>query len=108
MSKKKQELTRKFSKDEIEEIISGMFTFLNEKQDNIFVNDYLILERKLMFSDVQILKQTDEHFNRSYKDAMKIEKTKLIKFAAADRLNASFVKSVLDEPDHNDWNSNND
>ena len=100
--------SKQFSKKEIDEIIQGLFNFLNEKPDNIFVNDYLILERKLLHSDIKILKQTNEVFLTAYKDAMKIEKTKLIKYAAADRLNASFVKSVLEEPEHNEFHPNHD
>lgn len=103
---KKQETpaktSREFTPEEIQEIITGLFEFMNDKDQkgNIFVNDYLILERQLLHSDIQILKTTNETFLTAFRNGMQIEETKLKKFAAADRLNASFVKEILNR-DHN-------
>jgi len=94
--------SRDFSEQEINEIITGLFEFMNDRdlKGNIFVNDYLILEKQLLHSDIEILKQTNETFYTAFRNGMQIEETKLKKFAAADRLNASFVKEILNR-DHN-------
>lgn len=94
--------SREFTPEEIQEIITGLFEFMNDRDQkgNIFVNDYLILEKQLLHSDIKILKQTSEEFYTAFCNGMQIEETKLKKFAAADRLNASFVKEILNR-DHN-------
>lgn len=104
--KKKEEiiqpLSREFPPKEIKEIIDGLFIFMNDEKEkgNIFVSDYLMLEKKILHSDIQILKKTNPEFLTAYINGMQIEETKLKKFAAADRLNASFVKEILTR-DHN-------
>lgn len=97
-----QKTSREFPPQEIQEIITGLFEFMNDKDQkgNIFVKDYLILERQLLHSDIQILKETSEQFLLAFNNGMQIEEIKLKKFAAADRLNASFVKEILNR-DHN-------
>ena len=102
MSKKVKlpETSREFIPEEIDTLIAGLFEFLREKQDNIFVDDYFILEKNILNSDFEILKQHNEKFKTAYENGMKIEQTKLKKYASADRLNASFVRAILDR-DHN-------
>lgn len=102
MAKKKElpQTSREFTDQEISELITGLFTFLKEKPDNIFVNDYFILEKQMFNSDFEILKEINEKFKIAYQNGMKIEETKLKKYAVGDRLNASFVRAILDR-DHN-------
>lgn len=102
MAKKTQQpkTSREFTDQEIDDLINGLFAFLKEKPDNIFVNDYFILEKQILNSDFQILKEINLKFKTAYENGMKIEETKLKKYAVGDRLNASFVKSILDR-DHN-------
>lgn len=97
--------SREFSPEEIQEIITGLFEFMNdhEQKGNIFVNDYLILQKQILHSDIKILRETNSEFNQAFCNGMQIEETKLKKFAAADRLNASFVKEILNR-DHNSSN----
>lgn len=89
-----------FPESKINEIIIGLFDFLHEKPENIFVKDYLILECKLLFSDIEILKEYHENFRVQYRNALQVEETKLKKYAAADKLNATFVKEIINR-DHN-------
>ena len=98
MAKKQQQPQTiiQYTDQEIEDIITGLFTFLREKPDNIFVDDYFILEKQMFASDVEILKETNPKFKEAFYNGMKIEAAKLKKFAAADRLNATFVKNIID------------
>ena len=102
MSKKKTQIktSKEYTDEEIIEIIKQLFDFLYEKPEHIFVKDFLILEKKMLSSDIDILKKTNPIFETAFNDAMQIEETKLKKFGAADRLNASFVKEILNR-DHN-------
>lgn len=92
---KKLVTSREFSSEEIDEIIQGLFNFLHEKSDNIFVDDFLILEKQIFQSDIDALKLTNKTFKLAFDNAKKIESTKLKKYAAADRLNASFVSKFI-------------
>lgn len=97
---KKKTTSIEFSEEMIQEIIKGLFDFLNEKPDNIFINDFLILQKKLRNSDIEVLATINEDFRIAIDDAKKIEETKLKKYASADRLNASFVKEILNRDHH--------
>lgn len=76
---KKKTTSVEFSEETIQEIIKGLFDFLNEKPDNIFINDYLILQRKIRNSDIEVLSTINEDFKIAIDDAKKIEETKLKK-----------------------------
>lgn len=49
---KKKTTSIEFSEEMIQEIIKGLFDFLNEKPDNIFINDFLILQEAARNSDI--------------------------------------------------------
>lgn len=90
-----KQLSRGFSKQELETIVKELFVFMHEKPEHVFIDDFLILEKQLLKSDLQILIEKNEEFAIDIKNALEIEKTKLIKYGSADKFNASFVKEVL-------------
>ena len=92
--------SKPYSEIEITELINGLFNFLNEKPEHVFVKDYLILEKQMYNSDIEILKEINPIFKTAIDNAMIVEETKLKKYAAADKLNATFVKEILNR-DHN-------
>jgi hypothetical protein len=90
-----KQTSRDFCKEELGTIIKELFIFMHGKPEHVFIDDFLILEKQLLKSDLQILVEKNEDFAIGIKNALEIEKTKLIKYGSADKFNASFVKEVL-------------
>jgi hypothetical protein len=96
MAKQKAKNTsREFTDQELKQVILELYEFMHEKPEHVFIDDFLILEKKMLHSDLQILIETDADFATGIKNGLEIEKTKLIKYGSADKFNASFVKEVL-------------
>ena len=97
MSKRKNitPLSREFSDTEIENLVTEMQNWFHIKEDNIHIDDFLYLEKKLLATDVENLYQNNEAFKIGFQNAEKIELAKLKKYASGDRLNAAIVKQIL-------------
>jgi len=72
-----------------------------EEEENIFVDEFLVIKKRISIREIGDLKQ-DKDFLKKYNLAKDIEKTKLVKFSAGDRLNIGFVKYYLANQEKDD------
>lgn len=89
------EISREYPQSEINSLCEEMKNWFYEKEDNIFLDDFLLLKKKIPRNDVINLLYTNQKFKNAHKNALAIEQAKLQKFGAGDRLNASIVKQIL-------------
>jgi len=101
MKKKTPKPSRDFTEAEAIQIGNELLEWFHQKDDHIYVDDFLLITKKLLATDVEYLIATFPAFKESLSNADKIELAKLKKYASADRLNASIVKTIM--TNKHDW-----
>jgi len=87
--------TKEYSEAEINEIAFELINWLKEKDDHIFIDDFLFTKKFIHPKDVEYFIQINKNFSETMDQANAIELAKLKKFSAGDRLNATIVKQIL-------------
>ena len=82
---------KNYSKEEALQIANDLINWLHESDQNLLVDDFLLNKKKIFKNDVDYLSQQYDDFKKLIDQANAIELTKLIKFCAADKLNASVI-----------------
>jgi len=89
-----------YSEEQKQQIVSELFEWFYKKPENIFIEDFLLDEKKIFKNDLDFMMQTDENFKLLITQAKHIELSRLKKHGAGDRLNSSIVNKILIN-DHN-------
>ena len=94
-NKKKLKPIKSYSHEESMKIANELIEWLLEKEENMHIDDFLYVIKRIFKNDVDFLIANNEEFKQFIEQAEAIEFTKLKKYAAGDRLNASIVKQIL-------------
>jgi len=94
-NKKKLVPIKKYTSEEALKIANELINWLLEKEENMHIDEFLYINKKVFKNDVDFLIANNEEFEQLIEQAEAIELTKLKKYASGDRLNASIVKQIL-------------
>jgi len=92
---KKFKAIKSYSHQEAIKIANELIEWLLEKEENIHIDEFLYVIKRIFKNDVDFLISNNEEFKQFIEQAEAIELSKLKKFAAGDRLNATIVKQIL-------------
>jgi hypothetical protein len=85
----------KWTEEKALDIGKKLIEWLKEKEENVFVDDFLVIENDYYETLITYLKGKFTSFSQLLEQAKAIQKTKLIKFGVFDKLNAPMTKFTL-------------
>jgi hypothetical protein len=85
----------KWTEERAVQLASDLIAWQKEKPDNMFWEEYLVIERDLYPELISYLEKKFTSFLKLIEKARKIQELKLQKYGTADKLNAPITKFVL-------------
>ncbi len=85
----------KWTKEKAEQVGIDLIKWMNEKNENIFFEEFLMLNNDYYPQLISYLCEKFTSFLKLIERAKKIQEIKLYKFGVGDELNASMTKFVL-------------
>lgn len=91
----KYQPAEKWTEQKSLELGNDLIKWMKESEDNMFFEEFLVIERDLYPDLIRYLKCKFTSFYELLEKAKKIQEIKLVKYGVGDRLNATMTKFTL-------------